>query len=56
MINTKGTCNLAGIKQPALARLENMKATPQTDTLFKILKLLGYTLAIVKDCNDLRVE
>lgn len=39
----------AGIKQSALARLESMKATPQIDTLFKILKPLGYTLAIVPD-------
>ncbi len=38
---------LAGLKQPAIARLESMKATPQIDTLFKVLKPLGYTLAIV---------
>lgn len=39
----------AGIKQSALARLESMKSTPQIDTLFKILKPLGYTLAIVPE-------
>jgi len=35
------------LKQPAIARLESMKATPQIDTLFKILQPLGYTLAVV---------
>jgi DNA-binding XRE family transcriptional regulator len=27
----------AGVKQSAIARLENLKSTPQIDTLFKIL-------------------
>lgn len=40
---------MTGVKQSAIARLESMKATPQIDTLFKILKPLGYTLAIVPD-------
>ena len=41
--------NLVKVKaqQPAIARLESMKATPQIDTLFKILQPLGYTLAVV---------
>ena len=38
---------LAGVKQPAIARLETMKTMPQINTLFKLLKPLGYTLAIV---------
>lgn len=42
---------MAGVKQSAIARLESMKSTPQIDTLFKILKPLGYTLAIVPDNN-----
>jgi len=37
----------AGLKQSAIARLENMKATPQIDTLLKILLPLGYTIEIV---------
>lgn len=37
---------LSGVKQPAIARLESMKATPQIDTLLKILAPLGYTLSI----------
>ena len=40
---------MTGVKQSAIARLESMKATPQIDTLFKILRPLGCTLAIVPD-------
>jgi DNA-binding XRE family transcriptional regulator len=40
---------VAGIKQSALARLENLKATPQIDTLFKVLTPMGYKLTIVPD-------
>jgi len=50
--NTRGLsqrelADICGIKQPAIARLESMKATPQIDTIFKILGPLGYTLSIV---------
>ena len=38
---------LSGVKQPAIARMENMKAIPQIDTLIKVLNPLGYTLEIV---------
>jgi len=38
---------MSGIKQPAIARLESMKTTPQIDTLFKVLYPLGYTIEIV---------
>ena len=48
-LSQKELAELAGVKQPAIARLEIMKATPQIDTLFKVLKPLGYTLAIVPD-------
>ena len=37
----------AGVKQSAIARLEGMKATPQIDTLFKVLTPMGYKLTIV---------
>jgi DNA-binding XRE family transcriptional regulator len=40
---------MSGVKQSAIARLESMRATPQIDTLFKVLKPLGYTIAIVSD-------
>ncbi|WP_324825071.1 helix-turn-helix transcriptional regulator [Sinanaerobacter sp. ZZT-01] len=38
---------LSGIRQSSIARLERMKATPQIDTLFKLLLPLGYTIEIV---------
>ena len=37
----------AGVKQSAVARLESLKATPQIDTLFKVLTPMGYKLAII---------
>ena len=51
-LSQKQLAELAGLKQPAIARLESMKATPQIDTLFKILQPLGYTLAVVPDKNE----
>jgi len=41
----------AGLKQSAVARLETLKATPQIDTLFKVLTPMGYKLAIVPKEN-----
>jgi len=46
---------ISGVKQPAIARLESLKATPQIDTLFKVLYPLGYTLEIVP-IEEKRVE
>jgi DNA-binding XRE family transcriptional regulator len=46
-LSQRELAEISGIKQPAIARLESMKATPQIDTLFKILHPLGYTLEIV---------
>ena len=46
-LTQKQLAEQAGINQSAVARLESMKATPQIDTLFKVLKPLGYTLEIV---------
>lgn len=48
-ISQKRLAEMSGLKQPAIARLESMRTTPQIDTLFRILKPLGYTLAIVPD-------
>ena len=45
-LSQRGLAELCGVKQPAIARLESMSATPQIDTLFKILSPLGYTLSI----------
>lgn len=46
-LSQRELADLCGVKQPAIARLESMKTTPQIDTLFKILNPLGYTISIV---------
>jgi DNA-binding XRE family transcriptional regulator len=46
-LSQREPAGISGVKQPAIARLESMKATPQTDTLFKVLHPLGYTIEIV---------
>lgn len=46
-LSQRELAELSGVKQPAIARLESMKATPQIDTLFRVLLPLGYTLEIV---------
>jgi DNA-binding XRE family transcriptional regulator len=46
-LSQRELAEISGLKQPAIARLETLKATPQIDTLFKILHPLGYTIEIV---------
>ena len=46
-LSQRELAEISGVKQPAIARLENLKATPQIDTLFKVLHPLGYTIEIV---------
>ena len=46
-ISQRELASMSGVKQPAIARLESMKTTPQIDTLFKVLYPLGYTIEIV---------
>ncbi len=46
-LSQRELAQISGVKQPAIARLEKMKTTPQIDTLFKILNPLGYTISIV---------
>lgn len=38
---------LCGVNQTHIARIENNKADPQLSTIFKILRPLGKTLAVV---------
>lgn len=45
-LSQRDLAELSGVKQPAIARMESMKATPKIDTLLKILAPLGYTLSI----------
>jgi DNA-binding XRE family transcriptional regulator len=51
-LSQRELAEISGVKQPAIARLESMKATPQIDTLFKILHPLGYTIEIVPLRNE----
>ncbi len=46
-LSQRELAKLSGVKQPAIARMESMKSTPQIDTILKILIPLGYTLKIV---------
>ncbi|MCD8023602.1 MAG: helix-turn-helix transcriptional regulator [Lachnospiraceae bacterium] len=46
-ISQRELAEMSGVKQPAIARIESMKSTPQIDTLIKLLVPLGYTLQIV---------
>jgi ribosome-binding protein aMBF1 (putative translation factor) len=46
-LSQRELAEMSGVKQPAIARLESLKATPQIDTLFKVLYPLGYTIEIV---------
>ena len=46
-LSQRDLAKISGLKQPAIARLESLKTTPQIDTLFKVLNPLGYTLSIV---------
>lgn len=46
-ISQRKLSELSGVKQPAIARLESLKAQPQVDTLLKILVPLGYKIDIV---------
>lgn len=46
-LSQRDLAELSGVKQPAIARLESLKSTPQIDTLLKILNPLGYTISII---------
>jgi len=38
---------LSGVKQPVIARMENMTTNPKIDTVMRVLAPLGKTLAVV---------
>ncbi|MGL4549086.1 helix-turn-helix domain-containing protein [Eubacterium aggregans] len=46
-LSQRALAEISGVKQPAIARIESMRSTPQIDKLFKVLSPLGYTLSIV---------
>ena len=45
----KQLSELCGVKQPVIARLESAAHSPQINSILRILKPLGYTLAVVKE-------
>jgi len=51
-LSQRELAEISGVKQPAIARLESLKTTPQIDTLFKVLYPLGYTMEIVPLSNS----
>ena len=48
-LTQKQLSELCGIKQPVIARLESAIHSPQINSMIRILKPLGYTLAVVKE-------
>jgi transcriptional regulator with XRE-family HTH domain len=47
-LTQKQLSELCGVKQPVIARLESAAHSPQINSMIKILKPLGYTLAVVE--------
>lgn len=48
-LTQKQLSELCGVKQPVIARLESAVHSPQVNSMIRILKPLGYTLAVVKE-------
>ena len=51
-LTQKQLSELCGVKQPVIARLESATHSPQVNSIIKILKPLGYTLAVVKEYDS----
>ena len=47
-LTQKQLSELCGVQQPVIARMERAVHSPQINSIIKILKPLGYTLAVVK--------
>ena len=46
-LTQRDLAKISGVKQPAIARIECLRSTPQLDTLLKVLIPLGYSLEII---------
>ena len=46
-LTQRDLAKISGVKQPAIARIEALRSTPQLDTLLKVLIPLGYSLEII---------
>jgi transcriptional regulator with XRE-family HTH domain len=51
-LSQKQLSELCGIKQPVIARLEKAVHSPQLNSIIRILKPMGYTLAVVKESKS----
>jgi transcriptional regulator with XRE-family HTH domain len=51
-ITQKELERISGVKQPLIARIENGNVDPQLTTILRMIKPLGYTLAIVPDVQQ----
>ena len=51
-ISQKELSEMSGVKQPMIARIESGKVNVGVSTLNKLLKPLGYKLAIIKDDEE----
>lgn len=47
-LSQRDLCNLIGIHQPALVKIEKGANSPQLNTILKILDVLGYTIEFKK--------
>ncbi|MCL2203361.1 MAG: helix-turn-helix domain-containing protein [Defluviitaleaceae bacterium] len=48
-LTQKQLSELCGVQQPVIARIERAIHSPQINSIIRILKPLGYTLAVVKE-------
>jgi len=48
-LTQKQLSELCGVKQPVIARLESAAHSPQINSILRILRPLGYTLAVIKE-------
>lgn len=46
-LTQRDLAKISGVKQPAIARIESLRFTPQLDTILKVLIPLGYSLEII---------
>lgn len=51
-LSQRDLAKLTGLKQPAIARFETLEATPNLDTLLKIINALGLKIEIKDQCDS----
>ncbi|MEQ8225751.1 MAG: helix-turn-helix domain-containing protein [Candidatus Eremiobacterota bacterium] len=48
--------DMCGVKQPFIARLERGNIDPQLTTMIRVLKPLGYKLAVISEAEEIASE